>query len=79
MITYTGFIKEIERLVAETRKLRPAPKMHLDENFRKWRHELEGVLSQIAQMGYLPPGPVRVEARSFGYANNDRIAETEKF
>lgn len=79
MITYSGFIKEIERLAAEASKLRSARKMHLDENFRKWRHELEGVLSQIAQVGHPLPGPVKVKARSFGYVNNDRIAETERF
>ncbi len=79
MITYTSFIIEIERLAAEAEKLRVASKMHLDDNFRKWRHELEGVLSQIAQVGYLLPGQVRVKGRSFGYANNDRIADSVKF
>ena len=79
MITYTGFIKEIERLAAEARRIRAAPEMHLDKDFRRWRLELEGVLSQIAQVGYLLPGSVKVHARRFGQVNNDRIDETELF
>lgn len=78
MITYAGFITEIRRLVAEAKHLRSSKEMHLDDHFRKWRNELEGVLSQIAQVGFLLPCTVRVEVREFGYTSNERIPETER-
>ena len=78
MITYAGFITEIKRLVAEAKRLRSANKMHQDDRFRKWRNELEGVLSQIAQVGFLLPCPVRVKVREFGYTSNERIPDAER-
>jgi len=79
VITYTGFVSELRRLIAEAKEIRAAPKMETDPRFRKWRNELEGVLSQINQVGFLLPCPVRVESRTFGYTGNDSISQERRF
>lgn len=68
MITYKAFIKEAERLLNEAKGLRNAKRMHEDDDFRRWRNELEGITSQIAQLDYLLPGPVRSANRSYGFS-----------
>lgn len=79
MITYSGFIQELERLVPEAKKLRSAKKMHEDERFRKWRNELHSLLSQIVQVNYLLPCPVRESTRRYGSTTNVSLTDAEIF
>lgn len=73
MITYPKFIKKLERLVADAKKLRNASEMHKDKMFRNWRLELEAALKQITQLDYLLPTRIRLNSRSFGYSpDNER-------
>lgn len=79
MMTYKDFIKEAERLLNETKRLRNAKRMHEDDDFRRWRNELEGITSQIAQLDYLLPGPVRSANRSYGVSGTHFGTKEELF
>ena len=67
---YADVIDEIRRLVEEAKGLRSSRQMHMDPDFRRWRHELETLLAQASAQFPLP-GQVRVHVRRFG--QSDRI------
>src|ERR1019366_6027221 len=64
MITYRGFVKELEPLVEEARTLRNAKDLHEDRKFRKWRNYVTQLFDQIVQQDYLIT--CRIKRRSFG-------------
>ena len=66
MLTYPVFIRELQRLVDEAVELRDADDMDEDPDFRKWRHDVQALLHQIAQVRYLLPTQVAIQQRSFG-------------
>lgn len=67
---YSVVIDEIKRLIEQAKCLRLSRQMHMDPDFRRWRHELETLLAQ-ANDRFSLPGQVRVHVRRFG--QSDRI------
>jgi hypothetical protein len=79
VISYSAFIDALRSSIEEAKTLRERPQMHEDPDFRRWRHRLESLLTQIVQQDYLLPGSVSVRQRAFGYTDQFEDGSTAMY